>query len=138
MPTSLTGTWELLDFISRDPDGTETAPFGNAVGRLMYDADGHMAGQIMQPDRAVVGRGEDAPERARDAVNGYIAYFGTYVIHDDEAMVTHRVTGALNPAIVGSDQVRRMRLEGDRLVLEADFRTSRGIVVQTLTWRRIA
>jgi hypothetical protein len=132
----LHGTWELLDFISRDPDGTETAPFGQAIGRLMYDAHGHMAGQIMQPGRPAVGRGDDAAARA--AFEGYIAYYGTYVVDADGARVRHRVTGSLNPAIVGTEQVRRMRLEGDRLMLEADFRTSRGTVVQTLTWRRVA
>jgi hypothetical protein len=137
MSSRLAGTWELVDFVSRGPDGAETAPFGRAIGRLMYDAQGHMAGQVMQPERAVVGRGDEAPEQARAAFNGYIAYFGTYVVHDD-GLVTHRVTGALNPAIVGTEQVRRMRLEEDLLILEADFRTSRGVVVQTLTWRRIA
>jgi hypothetical protein len=136
MSSALAGTWELLDFISRDPDGTVTRPFGRAIGRLMYDAHGHMAGQIMQPGRAAAGRGDDAAARA--ALEGYIAYFGTYVVDDTGGVVTHQVTGSLNPAVVGTEQVRRMRLEGDRLVLEADFRTRRGTVVQTLTWRRVA
>jgi hypothetical protein len=138
MSSPLAGTWDLVDFISRDPDGTETTPFGRALGRLMYDPHGHMAGQIMRPGRAAVGRGDDAPQQARAAFEGYIAYYGSYEVSADGALVTHRVTGSLNPAIVGTEQVRRMRLEGDRLVLEADFRTSRGIVVQTLTWRRVA
>jgi hypothetical protein len=136
MSSPLAGTWDLVDFVSRDPDGTVTTPFGRAVGRLMYDAHGHMAGQIMQPGRAVVGRGDDATARA--ALEGYIAYYGSYEISADAAVVTHRVTGSLSPAVVGTEQVRRMRLEGDRLVLEADFRTSRGTVVQTLTWRKVA
>jgi hypothetical protein len=136
MTPPLAGTWELVDFVSRAPDGAVSRPFGTAIGRLMYDAHGHMAGQIMQPDRAAVGRDDDAAARA--AFDGYIAYYGTYVVDDARAVVTHRVTGSLNPAIVGTEQVRRMRADGDRLVLEADFRTRQGTIVQTLTWRRIA
>jgi hypothetical protein len=136
MSSSLAGTWELVEFVSRDPDGAEVAPFGAAIGRLMYDAHGNMAGQIMQPGREPVGRGDDAPAQAHAAYSGYIAYFGTYVVDDERGIVTHHVAGSINPAIVGSSQVRRIRFDGQLLILEADFRTSRGVVVQTLTWRR--
>ena len=136
MSPSLSGTWELVEFVSRDPDGTETAPFGAAIGRLMYDAHGNMAGQIMQPAREPVGRGGDAPAQAYAAYAGYIAYFGTYVVDEERQIVTHHVAGSINPALVGSSQLRRMRFDGDQLILEADFRTSRGVVVQTLTWQR--
>jgi hypothetical protein len=136
MSPSLAGTWELVDFVSRDPEGAVTRPFGRAIGRLMYDAHGHMAGQIMQPDRPVVARDDDGAARA--AYDGYIAYYGSYVVDDEGAVVTHQVNASLNPAIVGTGQVRRMRLDADRLILEADFRSRRGTVVQTLTWRRVA
>lgn len=135
--TRLVGTWELVEFVSREPDGRETAPFGAAIGRLMYDAGGRMAGQIMQPDRPPVKRGADGPALAERAFNGYIAYYGTYSIDEFRQVVTHRVTASLNPAVVGTEQVRRMRFDGDRLILEADFRTSRGTIVQRLTWRKV-
>ena len=81
---------------------------------------------------------QDAAAQAQSAYAGYIAYFGTYTIDEARQIVTHHVVGSINPGIVGSDQVRRMRLEDGLLILEADFRTSRGTVVQTLTWRRAA
>jgi hypothetical protein len=105
----------------------------------MYDAAGNMAGQIMQPGREPVGRGPDASVQAHSAYSGYIAYFGTYTLDEVRQVVTHHVLGSINPAIVGSDQVRRMRFDdAGMLILEADFRTSRGTVVQTLTWRKVA
>ena len=134
----LLGTWELVSYESYEPDGRERLPFANAVGRITYDPDGNMTGQVMRPGRAVVDSRTGGYDRLRAAYTGYIAYFGTYEVSADEATVVHHVVGALNPAMVGSDQVRRLRFDGDRLVLEAHVQKPDGTARHVLTWQRIS
>jgi hypothetical protein len=136
MPNRLVGDWTLVSYDAIAPDGTRSLPFGRAVGRLSYGAHGHMAGHVMRPDRAPV----DVPgnaQRFRAAYTGYIGYFGTYEVDDAGDRVVHHVEGALNPSWVGGDQVRRMKFEGDLLVLEADVEKNGERIRHVLTWRKL-
>ena len=134
----LLGTWELVSYESTEPDGRRRLPFGNAVGRITYDAAGNMTGQVMRPNRPRVDTREGAVEKIRAAYTGFIAYFGTYKVNENGDTVVHHVVGALNPAWVGGDQVRRMRFEGQHLILEADVVRPDGNARHVLTWRRIS
>ena len=99
------GTWRLV---------SETQ-----TGIMIYDSLGNMAAQVM-PNRmrrkyAAV---EPTPEEAKDAIIGYLAYFGTYSIDEKAHIVTHHRTGNINPGQVGDDVVRTYVFESpDRLVL---------------------
>lgn len=134
----LLGTWELLSYESVEPDGRRRRPFGDAIGRITYDAAGNMAGQVMRPGRVPVDPRDGALEKVRAAYTGYIAYFGRYEIHPAGDVIVHHVAGALNPAMVGGDQIRRLRFDGERLVLEADVQKPDGAARHVLTWRRLA
>jgi hypothetical protein len=133
----LLGTWELVSYESIEPDGRTRRPFGEAVGRITYDAAGHMTGQVMRPERAPVDPGEGALAKVRAAYTGYIAYFGRYEISPAGDSVVHHVAGALNPAMVGGEQIRRLRFDGERLILEADVRKPDGTARHVLTWQRL-
>lgn len=133
----LVGLWELVSYDSIEPDGAVRRPFGNAIGRLSYDAAGNMTGQVMRPDRPHVEAREGAAQQVRAAYTGYIAYFGTYDVSAERDAVTHHVQGALNPSWVGGDQTRRMHFDGELLILEADVPKARGSATHVLTWRRI-
>lgn len=132
----LIGSWRLVSYETQDPAGRRGEPYAAAVGRLTYDTRGNMSGQVMRPDRARVEVGKGAAQSVRAAYIGYIAYFGSYEVGTDGATVVHRVEGALNPEWVGGTQVRRLRFDGDRLVLRADVRKHGDIVTQVLTWER--
>jgi len=132
----LIGSWRLVSYETRDPAGRTTRPYGEAVGRLSYDALGNMAGQVMRPSRAPVQLGTGAAQQIRAAYLGYIAYFGSYEVAPDGQSVTHHVEAALNPEWVGGDQVRRLRFDGDRLVLSAGVRKNDEVVTHELTWER--
>jgi hypothetical protein len=133
----LQGTWELVSYESIEPDGRTRRPFGDATGRITYDGAGNMAGQVMRPGRTPVdSRG--APEAVGAAYAGYIAYFGRYEVGPSGDVVVHHVSGALNPAMVGKDQIRTVRFDGERLVLEAEVRKPRGIARHVLTWQRLS
>ena len=133
----LVGHWTLVSYEGVAADGTRTLPFGNALGRLSYTADGQMEGQVMRPGRSPVSLTDGETRRLRAAYTGYIAYFGTYIVGEDGQTVTHHVEGALNPAWVGGQQVRRVRFDGDLLVLQADVVKGDQTIRHELTWRRL-
>ena len=136
MKERLIGSWRLVSYETTDASGRSGKPYGEAIGRIAYDARGNMTGQVMRPDRVAVGNGDGHAQQARNAYLGYIAYFGTYEVAPDGASVVHHVEGSLNPSWVGGDQVRRLRFDGDRLVLSAEMRKKDGVVTHVLTWER--
>jgi hypothetical protein len=132
----LVGSWRLLSYETVDPAGRRGRPYAAAVGRLTYDDRGNMAGQVMRPDRARVAIGVGNAQTVRAAYIGYIAYFGSYEVAPDGASVVHHVEGALNPEWVGGEQVRKLRFDGEHLVLSADVTKNGEIVTHSLTWER--
>lgn len=136
MKERLIGNWRLVSYETTETEGRRGRPYGEAVGRLCYDDRGNMSGQVMRPDRPRVELGEGNAQQVRAAYLGYIAYFGTYEVATDGTSVVHHVHGSLNPAWVGGAQVRRLRFEGERLVLSADVRKNGDIVTHLLTWER--
>lgn len=137
MSHRLIGSWTLVSYITENPDGSRGRPYGDAVGRLSYDEHGHMAGQVMRPGRADVAPGEWGAQQVRSAYAGYIAYFGTYELNAAGDSVVHHVQGALNPGWVGGDQVRRLRFDGDLLILSTEVTKGRALVNHVLTWRKL-
>lgn len=133
----LVGNWTLLSYVTDNPDGTQGKPYGDAVGRLSYDAIGNMAGQVMRPGRLAVAPGQWGAQEVRSAYAGYIAYFGTYEVNPAEDTVVHHVQGALNQGWVGGRQVRRMRFDGELLILSTDVPKAGAMVRHTLTWRKL-
>ena len=136
MRERLIGTWRLVSYETDEQGGKRGKPYGEAVGRLAYDEHGNMAGQVMRPGRPRVELGDGGAQQVRTAYLGYIAYFGTYDVAPDGQSVVHHVEGSLNPAWVGGQQMRKLRFDGERLILSADVRKNGGTVTHTLTWER--
>jgi hypothetical protein len=136
MKNRLIGSWRLVSYETEEAGGRRGQPYGKAVGRLSYDENGNMTGQVMRPGRAHVSLGEGSAQQVRAAYLGYIAYFGTYEVAADEKSVVHHVQGALNPAWVGGNQVRALRFEGERLILSAAVAKSGQTVRHVLTWEK--
>jgi hypothetical protein len=117
----LLGAWRVVSFEYRFDDGTTSEPFGpDPEGLLVYDETGYMTAQIMRRDRPRIATG-DRRRGTRDelhaAVEGYIAYFGTYEVEEATKSVVHRELGDLFPNAVATKQVRYYSFEGDLLVL---------------------
>ena len=103
--TRFVGTWRLV---------SETT-----TGMMIYDSLGNMAAQVM-PNRMrrKSAAAEPTPDEAKDAITGYLAYFGTYTVDEQMRIVTHHRKGNINPGQVGDDVVRAYVFESnDRLVL---------------------
>jgi hypothetical protein len=133
----LVGNWTLVSYVTEHPDGSRGKPYGDAIGRLSYDGRGNMAGQVMRPGRLAVAPAQWGAQEVRSAYAGYIAYFGTYEVNAAGDSVVHHVHGALNPGWVGGDQVRRMRFDGDLLILSTEVVKGGALVRHTLTWKKL-
>ena len=90
---------------------------GDAVGRLIYSADGFMTAFLAGPDGFV------------DA----LAYSGTWELRRGEEVV-HHVSLATRESFVGKDLVRAVSWDGGDLVLTTP--PTRDGVVHVLRWRR--
>jgi hypothetical protein len=119
----LAGAWHLIDWQITE-GGRTTRPFGaGATGLILYTPDGHMSATIAAAGRRPFGTGNPrtaAPGEQAAALASFFHYAGTYeVAPGPPPRVTHRVTHALNPGFVGTEQVREIVLDGDRLILSA-------------------
>ena len=122
MRERLLGSWRLVSSEWRTAAGPVDSPFGNdPLGLLTYDAAGTVSAQLMRrnPSRF---ESDDllraTPQEKAHSWSGYFGYFGTYSLSED--VVTHHVEGSSFPNLVGTDQVRHCRLDGNRLTLDAD------------------
>ncbi len=132
----LVGTWKLISWEVRQPDGTIHHMYGkDVVGYLIYTADGYMSAEIMDPDRRQsdpsfpleFAGSQTLPDADRTrAYSTYLSYCGTYTVEDTR--VIHHVKVGLIPSWTRSEQVRPFRFDGGRLIIERD--------VQKLIWER--
>jgi hypothetical protein len=95
------GTWRLVSDVS--------------TGLMYYDSLGNMAAQVMpnrsRPKYAGV---QPTPEEAKEAITGYLAYFGTYTVDESVRTITHHRKANVNPGQVGDDVVRAYLLRSGR------------------------
>ena len=115
----LVGTWKLVSAWSKRPNGELVGLYGeHPIGFLTYTKEGRMAVIISDSDRASLSTEDDlvAPNAERAAAfSTFGAYAGTFRIEADR--VIHHVEISSLQNWVGTDQVRWMKLEGNRLVL---------------------
>jgi hypothetical protein len=137
----IVGGWSLVRWeIVYDAGARRTQPFGeNATGLITYTPDGWMSATIMasgrQPFATANPRDASVEERAR-AYDSYFSYAGRWRI--DGRRVVHDVSIALNPAMVGTPQVRDARCAGRTLELSALERTrDGGTRLHRLLWKRV-
>ena len=142
----LLGAW-LLQRWAIEFSGSRAAslPFGaDATGLIAYTADGWMNASIARAARPVLSASSVRQSPAAEqcvAFESYFNYAGPFTLRlvDGVPHVVHTVRFSLNPNMVGSEQVRRIRFDGPEcLTLSADEPVD-GIVRQhRLEWRRAA
>jgi len=142
----LHGTWHLVRWDISYGDGRPASlPFGaDATGLITYTDDGTMNACISRNPRSRLSSDSvrSAPEAERlAAFESYFQYAGPYSIRGEPGrqQVVHRVTHALNPNFVGTEQVRNMTLAGDGTLTLSASDTVPGTTVarhHRLVWRR--
>jgi len=138
---SLIGTWKLLSYEIRYPDGSVSYPWGpDAQGLLIYSADSYMMATLCDAHRPRFA-GDDvvhaSPEEQAQATRTYLSYGGPYELQGET--LVHHVQVSLFPNWVGQDQVRVIEaLEGDRLILRTQPLLIAGQVgTAYLIWQRV-
>src|SRR5687767_6611724 len=78
------GSWSLVSYLLTTPDGGAEHPFGeDAVGRILYTGDGHMAAHLMRRQRTRFksdSRQESTPDERAAAYLDYLSYCGSYTV----------------------------------------------------------
>jgi hypothetical protein len=116
----LAGSWKMVDYFFEDTEGKRFYPWGpKPIGWIMIDGKGHLAAQVMyDADRKI-----DQPptqEQQAKAFSTYSAYFGNYRADAEKKTITTRVISALDPAWVGTDQVRHVSFDQGRMLLRTN------------------
>jgi Lipocalin-like domain len=138
----IVGAWRLESRTVRKANGEvllDPVLGKQPIGRLFYDASGHMMLQMMRQERAQAISAPPNPQDARNPriVLGYDAYFGTFTVNEAEGTITHHVEGSLFPEDLGKDFRRFFRLEGDTFTLSFTSKSPEGVdVTRTLLFRR--
>lgn len=137
----LIGSFELISWLIYYPDGRDPGlPFGsNPTGLLQYLSDGSMSATVWRSDRRpfppdISPRQLDT-ELIADAFWSYFHYAGTYRVEGDN--VIHSVLHSLNQAMVGTDQVRRMKIDPPFLMLTGLEPYRDETRRHELNWRRV-
>ena len=140
MAPKLVGAWNLVSLYAQDPSGQTSYPFGrNAQGRLIYEPNGRMAVQLMNPNRPRFASGDlllTSEAEVRAAFDGYAAYYGSYSVDQSKGIIVHHVEAALMPNWVGTDQVRHFEFQGNRLTLKGPL-VRGGQEEVSLVWERL-
>lgn len=126
---SAVGTWRLVGAAATDANGNrKDAPYGpRGMGLVTLTADGRMMAVLVD------GRKNLSDGAKRD----YSSYCGNYTF--DGITLTTIVDAASDPARMGSAQVRKVRFEGERMILMPPPTDVNGVKVQReLTWERIS
>lgn len=109
------------------------------MGILCYGPQ-HFAAQFMRTDRQPT-HGQAGPSASNNtqALDGYDAYFGTYLVNESEGTVVHELTGSVVAANVGMKVVRHLRIssEGQLIIQLETTRPDGEPVIRTLIWDRI-
>jgi hypothetical protein len=140
-PAKFVGVWKLISFEQRTTAGGVTYPMGQRpVGRITYDASGHMTAQLMLPDRPKF----EAPSKVRGSIDqkiaafdGYVAYYGTYTVDEAHRTVVHHVEASLYPNWVGTEQRRLFEFAEGKLILRAVNGSGGPGTESRLVWERV-
>ena len=126
---NVVGVWKLAGGSTTDPSGKQVAvPYGpRGMGLVSLTADGRMMAVLVD------GRSTLPDGTKRE----YSSYCGNYTF-DGSTLIT-TVDAASDPARMGSQQVRKVRLEGDRMILVPPEREEGGVKLhRELAWERIS
>ena len=97
--TRFVGTYALVTTEVRDAATGKWVPTPNfnSIGYITFSDTGQMGVHLMPKVRAKFAGAQPTPEEAKAALQGYVAFFGTYTVDEtNKNVVFHRV-GQINP-----------------------------------------
>ena len=132
----LVGAWTLEKYVDTPEGGAPVFVFGERPsGLFVFTPDGHVSVNLMR-NPPVSRRGVD-PDPDTCVPDWYCSYFGTYEHDPAEGTWTTHVTGGNISNYLGTDQRRRFRIEGDRMIISGTYRVGGRIVQAERVLRRL-
>jgi hypothetical protein len=135
----LVGMWTLVS-VTLEQDGKEIDMYGaNPQGQAIFAPNGRFSIMFIRPDVpkfASANREAGTSEENKAAVNGSIAYFGTYSVSETDKVILYHLEGSTFPNWRGVDQKRLFKLSGDELTL-TNPNPSTGSGTGYSVWRRV-
>ncbi len=134
---ALCGSWRLVSFELRSPDGSQSFPFGrDATGYLFYNEQGFMSAAFMGANRAQPASRDLADTAKGVNFDAFNAYCGRFEVRGDR--IVHHVEVASLPQWSGQDQERIFKLDGQRLILETPpLAIASQAPIAYLIWERV-
>ena len=126
---NVAGVWKLVGGSMTDPSGKSVGvPYGpRGMGLVSLTSDGRMMAVLID------GRAK-LPDGAK---REYSSYCGNYTF-DGSTLIT-TVDASSDPARLASQQVRKVRFEGERMILVPPERDDGGVKIhRELIWERIS
>src|SRR5215470_15883285 len=110
---NVVGNWKLVSWVTEELTTGKKEPLlgEHPKGYLIYTPQGRMMALIVHETRS-------PPKVDEDRINLHkymVAYSGRYTVEGDK--VVHHVDVSWNEAFTGTDQVRFVKVEGDRLTI---------------------
>lgn len=132
--SDLVGAWRLESWALVYDDGRAPEhPLGrDAVGLILYTADGHVSATLMRSGRRPLADWSSAAKA--QAWDDCFAYAGTFEVRGEA--VFHTIAVATNPALAGITSIRSMQLDGTRLTLSGPDFSPDSPRWHRIVWRR--
>ena len=116
----LVGMWTLVS-VTLEQDGNKIDMYGaHPQGQAIFAPNGRFSIMFIRSDTpkfASANREAGTSEENKAAVNGSIAYFGTYSVSETDNVIMYHLEGSTFPNWRGVDQKRLFKLSGDELTL---------------------
>jgi hypothetical protein len=116
----LVGMWTLVS-VTLEQDDNKIDMYGaNPQGQAIFAPNGRFSIMFIRsdvPKFASANRGAGTSEENKAAVNGSIAYFGTYLVSETDNVIIYHLEGSTFSNWRGVDQKRLFKLSGDELTL---------------------
>lgn len=137
----IVGTWKLVSAVDIMKDGT-TRPYPaygpHGKGFLMYQRDGYMCADLVNPDRPKwADQLHTTLEEKVAAADGTFAYCGRYEIDVKHRQIVHLPEVATDPGYVGSRQVRPYVFESGHLVLSDVEKDDPSVARWKIVWEKV-
>jgi hypothetical protein len=135
----LVGSWELVSLVSQTGDKKVDAFGPNPIGRMTLDADGRFSTITLRPGLphfASGNRMKGTPDEHKAVVQGSMAFFGTYTVHEADKSIMFRLEFATFPNWNGVEQKRIFTLSGDELSYVNPMSTV-GASKVLVVWKRV-
>jgi hypothetical protein len=137
----IVGTWKLVSTQETTKNGT-TRPFAafgaHAKGFLMYQRDGYMCGQLVNPDRPKsADPAHTTTEEKVAAADSVFAYCGRYEIDVKQEWIIHLPEVATDPEYVGTRQIRPYRFEGGQLIFSDVEKNDPSVASWKIVWEKV-